>query len=78
MNKFTDSSKSTTRYIPLFEDVLKNYPNTLLNVEIKTPRPEVNLIVNELILKYKREKSIIWGNKCIKLLFYLKIKREMT
>ena len=77
MNKFTDSSKSTTRYIPLFEDVLKNYPNTLLNVEIKTPRPEVNLIVNELILKYKREKSIIWGNKCIKLLFYLKIKREM-
>lgn len=63
-----DPSKSTTKYIPLFEDVLKNYPNTLLNVEIKTPKPEVNLLVNELILKYKREKSIIWGNKCIKLL----------
>ena len=60
-----DLSKSTTKYIPLFEDVLKNYPNTLLNVEIKTPKPEVNNLVNELILKYKREKMIIWGNKCI-------------
>ena len=59
-----DLSKSTTKYIPLFEDVLKNYPNTLLNVEIKTPKPEVNNLVNELILKYKREKTIIWGNKC--------------
>ena len=62
-----ESSKSTTKYIPLFEDVLKNYPNTLLNVEIKTPRPDVNLLVNELILKYKKEKSVIWGNKCINL-----------
>lgn len=66
-----DSSKSTTKYLPLFEDVLKNYPNTLLNVEIKTPKPEVNFLVNELILKYKREKSVIWGNKCTKFNLYL-------
>lgn len=51
-NDYISTSTCKTPYMPLFEDVLKKFPDVLINVEIKTPDPEVVHAVNDLILKY--------------------------
>jgi hypothetical protein len=49
--------------MPLLEEVFQKFPNTLINLEIKTPHHEINKAVNELIVKYSREDLTIWGAK---------------
>lgn len=53
-NDYIQTKTCSTPYIPLFEDILKKFPDVLINVEIKTPEPEVIKAVNDLIVKYNR------------------------
>jgi hypothetical protein len=48
-NDYISTSTCKTPNLPLFEDVLKKFPDVLINVEIKTPEPEVIEAVNLLI-----------------------------
>ncbi len=48
--------------IPLFEDVLKKFPNTYLNIELKQDVPNFLIEVVSLIKKYNFEKYIIIGS----------------
>ena len=48
--------------IPLFEDVLKEFPNTYLNIELKQNLPNFLSEVVSLIKKYNFEKYIIIGS----------------
>jgi hypothetical protein len=50
---------------PLLEDVFKRFPQTLVNIEIKTPGVGINKAVSELIRQYKRESLTIWGARSI-------------
>ena len=45
-NDYISTSTCKTPNLPLFEDVLKKFPDVLINVEIKTPEPEVIQAVN--------------------------------
>ena len=48
--------------IPLFEDVLREFPNTYLNIELKQNLPNFLSEVVSLIKKYNFEKYIIIGS----------------
>ncbi|KRX01742.1 PLC-like phosphodiesterase, TIM beta/alpha-barrel domain [Pseudocohnilembus persalinus] len=61
IHKKFQTDLSTHRYFPLFEDVLKKYPNAIFNVEIKTPTDEFLQLLNNLIVKYDKSESIVWG-----------------
>ena len=48
--------------VPLFEDVLREFPNTYLNIELKQNLPNFLTEVLSLIKKYNFEKYIIIGS----------------
>ena len=51
-------------YFPKLEEIFANFPEISINIEIKTPgNNKINEIVNDLILKYKRDKITTWGVK---------------
>lgn len=50
--------------MPLLEDVFIRYPKIQINVELKTPTPELIKAVSNLAIKYNRENNLIWGAKC--------------
>jgi len=57
-NKRSDDSDQ----IPLFEDVLKRYPDTPFNVDFKEGQIDLIEEANKLIKKYNHQDKIIWGS----------------
>ncbi|KAL4482886.1 hypothetical protein ABPG74_018912 [Tetrahymena malaccensis] len=53
--------------MPLLEEVFQKYQNTLINIEIKNPLEKNIQLVNDLIVKFKREDLTIWGCKNYKM-----------
>ena len=49
--------------IPKLEDVFSSFPNTLLNLDVKSGSKELMDLVADLVIKYKREKNIVWGSE---------------
>ena len=60
-NRNGNSGKSLRR-IPLLETVFQNFPDMRINLDIKVHNDELIRKVNELIIKYKREKITVWGS----------------
>jgi len=48
--------------IPLLEDVLQKYPTLPLNIDIKAESDELIDETHQLLKKYKRTDSVIWGS----------------
>ena len=48
--------------IPTLESVFENFPNLSINIDIKTYDETLIDKVNDLIIKYDREKLTVWGN----------------
>jgi len=48
--------------IPLLEDLMKEFPQTPFNMELKQNDQDLKVEVLKLIRKYKREKITIWGS----------------
>lgn len=69
-----NGNSNTLRRIPLLENVFEKFPDMRINLDIKVDNDELIRKVNELIVKYKREKITVWGSfsesvtqKCLKL-----------
>jgi len=69
-----NGNTNTLRRIPLLENVFEKFPDMRINLDIKVDNDELIRKVNELIVKYKREKITVWGSfsesvtqKCLKL-----------
>ncbi|CAI2374041.1 unnamed protein product [Moneuplotes crassus] len=56
------TTEEDDRQIPLLEDVMKAFPNTPFNMELKVNDQELKVEVLKLIRKYKREQLTIWGS----------------
>ncbi len=51
-----------SRRIPLLEDVFREFPDIIVNLDIKIDNDELIRKVNELIKKYNRENLTVWGS----------------
>lgn len=56
------ATESDDRKIPLLEDLMKEFPDTPFNMELKRTDQELKTEVLKLLRKYKRESYTIWGN----------------
>jgi glycerophosphoryl diester phosphodiesterase len=48
--------------IPKLEDVFLSFPNTLINLDVKSSSHEMIDMVSDLVIKYNRENNIVWGS----------------
>ena len=55
--------KDTDLNIPKLEDVFSTFPNTLINLDVKSGSKELMDKVAALITKYNREDNIVWGSE---------------
>ena len=55
--------KETDLNIPKLEDVFSTFPNTLINLDVKSGSKELMDKVAALITKYNREDNIVWGSE---------------
>ena len=55
--------KKTDLNIPKLEDVFAAFPNTLINLDVKSGSKELMDKVAALITKYNREDNIVWGSE---------------
>ncbi|KAK4316078.1 hypothetical protein Pmani_012722 [Petrolisthes manimaculis] len=58
----TFNGKSEDRRFPLLEETFQLFPDTPINIDIKTDNNELILKVSELVKKYQREHLTVWGN----------------
>jgi len=61
-----DTTTLENPYFPTLEEVFKELPGTLMNIELKTSSPDAIKSMAEMIKKYKREDLTIWGCKFLK------------
>ncbi|KAI9344013.1 PLC-like phosphodiesterase [Obelidium mucronatum] len=56
------NADSDARRIPLFEEVLREFPQYPMQVDVKEGSEELVITVGNLIRKYKREDNTVWGS----------------
>ena len=63
LNGLHKRSVETDLNIPKLEDVFAAFPNTLINLDVKSGSKELIDMVADLIAKYNRENNIVWGSE---------------
>ena len=63
LNGLHKRSTETDLSIPKLEDVFAAFPNTLINLDVKSGSKELMDMVADLITKYNREDNIVWGSE---------------
>jgi hypothetical protein len=61
ISRVSDHSNESRR-IPLLEDVFKECPGIPINLDVKINNDELIKKINDLIVKYKRERLTVWGS----------------
>jgi glycerophosphoryl diester phosphodiesterase len=64
--RFETGKQTKNYYFPTLEEIFTLFPTILINVELKTPTEEAIIKTGEMIRKYKREHTTVWGCKSSK------------
>jgi len=59
---FESSDKNERKKFALLEDVFKEFPDMPVNLDVKDHDLDLIDCVNDLIVKYKKEKTVVWGS----------------